>query len=134
MSNAITADDSVESVVETKDPDWYFFVYDEDEEDPRYSVWVQGNAIEIPVFSHQPDETCEWMDLRPSYGAERVAMSDDCKTVLSELLVAGETELFDELPPWERSFVNGIFEQAQTDDGLPNPVKGLVSECIEKYE
>ena len=121
----INEDDSIE---------WRFYLYDEDDKDPRYSVWILNGEVEIPVFSHQPDEDVVWYDLTPAYGDESTPLSDEFRDVLGGLLLEGEGSTDKELPPWEMSFLNLLLKQSQTDEGLPEPANQLVRESVEQYE
>jgi len=115
--------------------DWRVYRYNDDPEDPRFSVWVGNEDREIPVYNCPPDGHGVFIDMDAEYGIDSEPLTGLFYIVVGRLLVDGvvdEDEL-EALPAHERVFCNQLVEQQRCDVGLPRPLQTLLRECRERY-
>lgn len=115
--------------------EFVFYLYDEDEEDPRFSFWLETtDGSGMSLYERPPDGHGMW--LKPSQGSDHDAVepTDELKEIVAALL---EDEipverLFD-LPAHERYFVQLIHGTIdENPDAIPNPVWGWMHDSAEE--
>jgi len=113
--------------------EFVFYIYDYDEDDPRFSFWVETKDDGMSLYERPPDGQGMW--LKPSKGSDHdsVEPSDELETVVAQLLESGvEAERVKELSPHERYFVQSIHGTIEKNpDAVPGPVYDWMQECAE---
>ena len=116
------------------DSEFVFYVYNDDDEDPRFSFWYLFEDSGMSMYERPPDGQGMW--LKPSqdsdYGGEQP--TDALREVIAQLMGDGiHTDALDELPAYERHFVQVIHGTVeQNPDGIPNPVWSWMYECADQ--
>lgn len=105
--------------------EFVFYLYDEDDEDPRFSFWVEtSDGSGMSLYERPPDGDGMW--LKPSEGSDHDAVepTSGLKTIVAELMGNDvDADRVHDLPPHERYFVqviHGTIEQ--NPDAIPDPV------------
>jgi len=115
--------------------EFVFYLYDEDEDDPRFSFWIEtSDGSGMSLYERPPDGHGMW--LKPSEGSDHDAVepTDDLKAVIAELL-AGDVsaDRVHDLEPHERYFVQVIHGTVdQNPDAIPEPVWGWMHDAAEE--
>jgi hypothetical protein len=117
--------------VEQSVVNFVFYVYDDDEDDPRYSFWLERDERGRSLYERPPDGRGMWLD--PDIGGdyEPVEPTEDLKQVIAGMLNAGIDggEIID-LPAHERHFVQVLHGTNSDKPGaIPAPVWGWMKRC-----
>ena len=117
------------------DREFVFYIYEDDEVDPRFSFWLEtsdGNGMSL--YERPPDGAGMW--LKPSAGSDHdsVAPTDELKAVVAKLLDSDvSADAVHSLPPHERYFVqviHGTINEVSADN-IPDPVWGWMWDCAD---
>jgi len=102
-----------------------FYVYEQDEDDPRFSFWGYVNGGGMPLFEHQPNDHAMWQSPEKSKTEfEFQKPTDELKSILHDIFTDGvDTDRVQSLAPHEREFVSYIHGTLEESEyGLPTPV------------
>lgn len=130
--------DSKSSNSENSDLDYIkFFVYDYDEDDPRYGVWYVEGDKGVSLFEYTPEGQGMWLnvDLKGST-YEPIIPSEQFKRVASSLMDESGVlaKAIEDLPPYEREFMfNIIGSLNETPNIVPVPIMKFIAECSIEY-
>ncbi|ELY96523.1 hypothetical protein C484_00820 [Natrialba taiwanensis DSM 12281] len=126
-----------EQLEDKTEHEFVFYLYEEDEEDPRFSFWLEtSDGSGMSLYERLPDGQGMW--LKPSEGSDHGAVepTDELKAVISELMANDvSADRVHDLAPHERHFVQGIHGTVdQNPDAIPNPVWGWMHDAAEEVE
>jgi len=108
-----------------------FYVYDDDEDDPRYSFWLERDETGRSLYERPPDGRGMWLD--PEIGGDYASVepTEDLKQVIAGLLNGGiDGGQITDLPAHERDFVQ-VLHGTNTNNpgGIPAPVWDWMERC-----
>jgi len=117
--------------------EYYFYVYKEDEEDPRFGFWTGADSIEFSLFERTPEQGV-WLsnEQKSSDEYERRAPTEDFERILGALAAGKKVGVDDinDLPPHEEffahSFAGTVQEKGQ--EAIPNGVLGYAESLIDE--
>lgn len=117
--------------------EFVFYVYDDSPDDPRFSLWVEGNMRGRSLFELPPDGEGMW--LKPSNDESEfpsVKATDELEQVLGKLGTGGvDGSEINDLDSHERRFVEAIYGTVQDDpDKIPAPVWNWIERCADEVD
>ena len=117
------------------DHEFVFYLYEQDEDDPRFSFWLEtSDGSGMLLYERPPDGHGMW--LKPSEGSDHDAVepSDELKEIIAELMGNDvDADRVHGLEPHERYFVQVVHGTVeQNPDAIPDPVWGWMHDVSEE--
>lgn len=118
------------------DPEFEFFVYENDFDDPRFSFWLQLEEEGMCLYDRPPEGAGMWLkpDRESDYDPE--VPSEDLREIVAALLGDGfEASRLEDLPAHERHFVQVLHGTVdENPDGVPAPVWHWMHDCAAEVD
>jgi len=118
------------------DTEFEFFVYEDDEDDPRFSFWMQLESEGMCLYDRPPEGAGMWLSPDRESDYEPETPTDDLREIVAALLGGGfEATRLADLPSHEQYFVQVLHGTVEENpDGLPAPVWHWMHECAAEVE
>jgi hypothetical protein len=112
-------------------PEFEFFVYDDDPDDPRFSFWAQHGDSGVCVYDRPPEGVGMWLKLKRDSDYDAVKPSDELIDIVARSRSESvEPEAVEALPPHERYFFQAIHGTAtENPEAIPAPVWEFIDDC-----
>lgn len=117
--------------------EYTFYVYEQDEDDPRFSFWLEmADAGGMALYDRPPEGAGMWLCPEQKTDYESTAPSTAFEDVIGELAAGGiDADRLDDLAAHERYFVQVLHGTiAENPDGIPEPVWVYIDECRRRAE
>jgi hypothetical protein len=117
------------------DFEYVFYVYDQDETDPRFSFWMETENSGISLFERPPDGQGMWLNPNDESSYSGTEPTQKFEWAIAALMGDGieGSELVD-LPGHERYFISVVHGTVdENPDAIPNPVWEYMHDCKERY-
>lgn len=109
----------------SEDTEFVFFVYDDDPDDPRYSLWAQRPEWGVSMYERNREGQATWQKLKRDADYDEVAPSDDLRDILTDFVCgeAVDVDRITDLDPHEDHFVRAVHGTDKANpSAFPEPV------------
>jgi len=123
-----------QSKTRTERSEFEFYVYEQDDEDPRFSFWVQHGDTGFCVYDRPPEGVGMWLKLERESDYEPSPPSEGLKHALGAVMNGGvDAEVVEALPPHERHFFQVVYGTTEEHpDAIPAPVWDFMHRCADE--
>jgi len=120
-----------DDTIDAADYSYVFYIYEDDEEDPRFSFWMESESDGISLYERPPDGQGMWLKIDTGSDYGKVVPTDEFESIIAGLMGDGvDGTRVDDLPSHERFFTKAIFGTIeQNPDAIPGPVWNYLHEC-----
>jgi len=125
----------VSAVQHGPEAEFEFFVYDDEE--ARYSFWMQMGDAGMALYDRPPEGHGMWLSPERDSDYEPETPSEELREIAAKLVAKEQvpTEKIGDLEPHEKHFVQVIHGTVNNEpDSLPDPVWGWMHDCKDEME
>jgi len=119
------------------DVEFVFYVYDDDQEDPRFSFWMYTADGEtgMSLFEKPPDGEGKWLCPERKSEYDGTQPTEELRRIMAMLLGDGvEAGGVRQLPAHEEHMFRYIHgTAAENPDALPGPVWAFMQDCEREF-